>query len=251
MDQRRGLSVRACDAGQWCLGASLHAGLWVRLANLPLTRLTARYTRTDTDGVDLKSELVRHGFLGETRSSYEAIPLKAHFEVHIEQGPILDMAEAPVAAVSGVQAMRWFEVKLQGRGSHAGTTPMRFRRDPLAAFGRFVIEAEQTANELDGLATVGRMWSDTPLSTNVIVDNVAFHLDLRHHEDKVIDQMEARLKAKLDAFVGEAQGVELVKFERIADNAAVVFDPTAVGCVKAACGGYPPHIIVSGAGHDS
>jgi acetylornithine deacetylase/succinyl-diaminopimelate desuccinylase-like protein len=203
------------------------------------------------DGVSVKDELIRHGFLGETRSSFEAIPLKAHFEVHIEQGPILDMANSPVATVSGVQASRWFEVKLQGRGSHAGTTPMRFRHDPLAAFGKFAAAIEDIANEHDGLITIGRMHSDTPQSTNCILDNIVFHIDSRHHEDAKIDEMERVMRARLDEIVDKAQGVRVEKFERTNNNAYVKFDPLAVSCVEEACAAYPPLSIISGAGHDS
>jgi len=205
----------------------------------------------DVDGISVKDELTRHGFLGATPSSFQHIPLKAHFELHIEQGPILDINSSPVGTVSGVQALRWFEIKLQGRGSHAGTTPMRYRMDPLAAFGKFAAAIEEIANEHGGLCTIGRINSDAPQSTNCILDNIVFHLDTRHHEDHKIDEMEKVLRAKLEEIVSSAQGVKVEKFERIANNAYVKFDPLAVSCVEQACSSYPKHSIVSGAGHDS
>ena len=205
----------------------------------------------DVDGITVKDELLRHGFLGATPSSFQHIPLKAHFELHIEQGPILDLGDAPIGTVSGVQALRWFEVKLQGRGSHAGTTPMRYRMDPLAAFGKFAAAIEEIANEHDGLCTIGRISSDAPQSTNCILDNIVFHIDTRHHADDKIDEMERVLRAKLDEIVSTAQGVKVERFDRIANNAYVEFDPLAVSCVEQACAGYPKHSIVSGAGHDS
>jgi len=161
--------------------------------------LIIRHNVKDVDGICVKDELTRHGFLGATPSSFQHIPLKAHFELHIEQGPILDINASPVGTVSGVQALRWFEIKLQGRGSHAGTTPMRYRMDPLAAFGKFAAAIEEIANDHGGLCTIGRINSDAPQSTNCILDNIVFHLDTRHHEDHKIDEMEKVLRAKLEA----------------------------------------------------
>ena len=161
------------------------------------------------------------------------------------------MAEAPVASVSGVQALRWFDIKLQGRGSHAGTTPMRFRMDPMGVFARFVVAAEEIAHQFDGLATIGRVGSDAPQSTNCIIDDVAFALDIRHHEDSKIEAMEVALREKLSSLAQSAQGVDVVRFDQIANNAYVKFDPLAVSCIQDACSAYPKHSIVSGAGHDS
>ena len=205
----------------------------------------------DSQGISVKEELIRHGFLGPTPSSSQRIPILAHFELHIEQGPILDEASAPVSAVTGVQAFRWFEIKVAGRGSHAGTTPMSYRHNPLAAFARMAQAADAIAIEHGGLATIGRLWSEAPQSTNCILDDVVFHLDLRHHEDAKLEVMENVIRREFDAIVKSTKGARIERFDFLSESKAVTFDPLAVGCVRAACEGYPSHELISGAGHDS
>lgn len=210
------------------------------------------HSRTDVDGVSVRAELERHGMLGSTPSSYASgVALAAHFELHIEQGPILDTAAHPVAAVSGVQAFRWFEINVSGRCAHAGTTPLTHRRDPLKAFARMVLAAEELAEQHGGLATIGRIGSVAAQSTNVILDDVHFHLDIRHHEDAGLDALEAAVRARFAEIVEMQEGVEIRKWEQTNASTAVKFDPVAVQCVRDACAEYPKEELVSGAGHDS
>jgi acetylornithine deacetylase/succinyl-diaminopimelate desuccinylase-like protein len=74
------------------------------------------------DKVDLKNELERIGYLGETPASYRSIPMAAHFELHIEQGPVLEAEGRKIGVVQGVQAYSWFTIEVQGRGSWKSTT---------------------------------------------------------------------------------------------------------------------------------
>ncbi|WVF69414.1 hypothetical protein IAT40_004191 [Kwoniella sp. CBS 6097] len=208
-------------------------------------------SRVDEAGVSVREELERHDFLGDTASSHEQIPLKAHFELHIEQGPILDAAAHPVAVVTGVQAFRWFEIKVQGRGSHAGTTPMHLRHNPLTAFCEMALTAEQLAVSFGGLATIGRLGSLASQSTNCILDDVVFHLDIRHHDDDKLDQLEAAIRESFAKIAEQALGVRLASWEPLTASQAVRFDPLAVDCVRNACKAYPKEEIISGAGHDS
>lgn len=67
----------------------------------------------------MKSELERIGYLGTTPASYKAMPMAAHFELHIEQGPILEAEKQKIGIVKGVQAYRWFTVDVKGRGSYS------------------------------------------------------------------------------------------------------------------------------------
>jgi hydantoinase/carbamoylase family amidase len=97
------------------------------------------HTRTDPEGKTLKQELERIGYMGETPCSFEANPLLAHFEVHIEQGPVLDQQESAAAVVQGVQSIRWYNVGLVGREAHTGTTPMDRRSDALLGAARMIV----------------------------------------------------------------------------------------------------------------
>lgn len=68
----------------------------------------------------MKQELERIGYLGDTEASFEAMPMAAHFELHVEQGPILEREEKKVGVVKSVQAFRWFEISIEGKGTHTG-----------------------------------------------------------------------------------------------------------------------------------
>lgn len=213
--------------------------------------LTSRHAAKDENGISVKEELTRHGFMGDTPSSFNSIPLKAHFELHIEQGPILDEAEVAVGPVIGVQALKWFEIKLQGRGSHAGTTPMSYRHNPLVAFTAIASGVDEVALRHGGLATIGRIWSDNPQSTNCVLDDIVFHLDIRHHKDDHLALLEKDIRAMVEKVVDGAKGVRLDRFKVLNAVPAVDFDPLAVSCVKEACKGFSEHELISGAGHDS
>lgn len=95
--------------------AMLGSGVWAE-------QFTTEYghTRSDLEGKVLGEELKRIEYLGPEPCTYKAIPLLAYFEVHIEQGPILDKAESPAAVVKGVQSMRWYNLEVTGREAHTG-----------------------------------------------------------------------------------------------------------------------------------
>ena len=85
----------------------------------------------DIEGVSFGEALDAIGWRGETKAG--AMPLSAYLELHIEQGPILEAEDKTIGVVTGVQGVRWYELKLTGRESHAGTTPMPRRADALLA----------------------------------------------------------------------------------------------------------------------
>lgn len=188
-------------------------------------------------------------------ASHISNPLSAHFELHIEQGPILFESSHPVSAVSGVQGWRWFEIRLQGRGSHAGTTPFGYRRDPLSVFARMVLAAEDIAKAHGGLCTIGRVGSEAVQSTNCVMDDVVFHLDIRHREPEGIEALESAMRAEFASIVEmpESQGVKLARWDTLTAVAPTRFDEEAVECVKDAMAPFEhhPEPLVSGAGHDS
>jgi acetylornithine deacetylase/succinyl-diaminopimelate desuccinylase-like protein len=86
----------------------------------------------------MKQELERIGFLGETPASHEAQPIGAHFELHIEQGPILEDEQRKIGVVTGAQGYNWYEVEVKGRDSHAGTTPLSARKDALLGAAKMI-----------------------------------------------------------------------------------------------------------------
>ena len=92
--------------------------------------------RADLDGATIGAELKRIGYLGDRPTGGR--PFRAFFEVHIEQGPILESQQKTIGVVQGIQGIRWFEVTITGAESHAGTTPMNRRRDAMLGCARLV-----------------------------------------------------------------------------------------------------------------
>ncbi|HKM63406.1 MAG TPA: Zn-dependent hydrolase [Acidisphaera sp.] len=203
----------------------------------------------DRQGKTFGDELARIGWRGD--APVGGRPLSAHFELHIEQGPILEDEGKTIGIVTGIQALRWFDVTVTGRESHAGSTPMPLRRDALAATAEMVLAIEQLATrEPPGVATVGVIES-RPNSRNVIPGSVDFTIDLRHPDDAAVERLEEQIRGTLDD-IAARRGVA-VAVERIMANAAVRFDPACIDAVRqaAAARGYAAREITSGASHDS
>ncbi|KUI65954.1 hypothetical protein VM1G_02551 [Cytospora mali] len=210
--------------------------------------------RADPSGTTLKQELERIGFLGEVPCSYDANPLSAHFEVHIEQGPILDGAESAVGVVKGVQSIRWYNVNIVGREAHTGTTPMDRRSDALlgtakmiVATNRFVTEGELAAR---GARATIAVINSGPQSINTIAGKVSMGLDIRAPADVDVETVENLCKARFDEICKE-HGLTM-EFDRFWSSPALHFDPTMVQCVRDSARSIGCEMeLVSGAGHDS
>jgi len=208
------------------------------------------YAREDRSGQKFGDELVRIGYKGDVPCGSHR--LGAHFELHIEQGPILEDEARTIGVVTGVQGMRWYEVTVTGTEGHAGATPMRLRRNALLAASRMVaaIDAIGWAHAPDAVATVGLL-ENRPNSRNVVPGSVFFAIDLRHPSDAVVAAMEVEMRAELERIAAQAN-VEIA-IECVWDSPAVRFDADCIAAVRRAAeaGGYGHRDIVSGAGHDS
>ncbi|HET9018568.1 MAG TPA: hydantoinase/carbamoylase family amidase, partial [Acetobacteraceae bacterium] len=207
-------------------------------------------SREDREGKRFGDELDRIGYRGTEKSG--AHPLGAHFEVHIEQGPILESEGKTIGIVTGVQGMRWFEVTVTGRESHAGSTPMKLRHDAMLAASRMIQAVSDTAlrHGPAGVGTVGLV-ECRPNSRNVIPGDVFFSIDFRHPDDAALAVMEAEIRVLITE-IAKSAGVEAV-IERVWDSPAVRFDADCIDAVRsaAAAQGFPAREIVSGAGHDA
>jgi N-carbamoyl-L-amino-acid hydrolase len=208
------------------------------------------YEREDREGKRFGDELIRIGYKGEEPCG--ARKLGAFFELHIEQGPILEAEERTIGIVTGVQGMRWYEVTVTGMDCHAGSTPMRLRQDALVAAARMIaaVQSVGLSHAPDAVATVGLIEA-RPNSRNVIPGEVFFSIDLRHPQDSVVAAMETDLRRALDETV--VGGDITFTFDRIWDSPAVHFDEACVSSVAAASEalGYSSRRITSGAGHDA
>lgn len=106
-----------------------------------------------TSPATLKSELERIGHLGLIPANYETgIPIAAHFELHIEQGPILQNNGGKIGVVEGVQAYKWFTIAVEGRDCHTGTTDFSNRSDALLTTSKLILHSHNKASEFGWLA---------------------------------------------------------------------------------------------------
>ncbi|WP_293861264.1 Zn-dependent hydrolase [uncultured Alsobacter sp.] len=208
------------------------------------------YTREDRDGKAYKDELERIGYRGEEKAGGHT--LGAMFELHIEQGPILEDESRMIGVVTGVQGMRWYEVTVTGQDAHTGATPMHLRKNALLGAARMIEAVHQIAIDHAPLAvgTVGLI-ENRPNSRNVVPGEVFFTVDFRHPDEAVLDTMESAFRAALPKVMEPLK----LTFEekRIWMSPAVKFHPDLIDCVRngADKAGFAHRDMVSGAGHDA
>ena len=208
------------------------------------------HSRTDRDGNAFGEELQRIGYKGPEKPG--ARKFGAMFELHIEQGPILEDEARMIGIVQGVQGMRWYEVTVTGQAAHTGATPMRLRQNALLGAARMIERVDAIALEHapNAVGTVGLI-ENKPNSRNVVPGEVFFTVDFRHPDDNVLDVMEAKLRASLGEIL---QPLKLSYEEaRIWNSPAVRFAPELIECVRigAEKAGFTSRDIISGAGHDA
>jgi beta-ureidopropionase / N-carbamoyl-L-amino-acid hydrolase len=205
--------------------------------------------RTDRAGVRFGEALEAIGYRGGERCG--AHPLSAFFELHIEQGPILEAEAKEIGVVTGVQGMRWFEATIVGQESHTGTTPMDRRKNALLGAARLIERVDAVARAKPrAVGTVGLM-EVKPNSRNVVPGEVFLTIDLRHPETAVLDAME---RAVMQAVREVCDPLGLAgTVTKIWDEPPTRFDPGCIAAVRRAAetSGYSFRDMVSGAGHDS
>jgi N-carbamoyl-L-amino-acid hydrolase len=208
------------------------------------------YARADRDGKTFGEELTRIGYKGVEQSG--ARKFSALFELHIEQGPILEAERRMIGVVQGVQGMRWYEVTVTGEAAHTGATPMRLRKNALVGAARMIerIDTIARAHAPDAVGSVGLI-ENKPNSRNVIPGEVFFTVDFRHPHDNVLDAMEAEFRSSLAEILN---ALRLAYSEKcIWNSPPVKFAPELIACVRegAAKAGFTSRDIISGAGHDA
>jgi N-carbamoyl-L-amino-acid hydrolase len=208
------------------------------------------FARADRDGKTFGDELARIGYKGEEKAG--ARKFSAMFELHIEQGPILEAEGRMIGTVQGVQGIRWYEVTVIGEAAHTGTTPMRLRKNALIGAARMIERIDAIAREhaSDAVGAVGLI-ENKPNSRNVIPGEVFFSVDFRHPDENILDAMEAKFRAALAEVMPPLQ---LTYTEtRIWQSPPVKFAPELIECVRigAAKAGFQSRDMISGAGHDA
>jgi allantoate deiminase len=227
--------------GTTYLGSSVYAGIFDE------ELLSAR----DPDGVTMADAVRSFGGDPDALAGCDGSDLLGYCEVHIEQGPVLEKLDLPVGVVAAITGESSVKIEFVGEAGHAGTVPMKERRDALCAAAEFVLAAEETARSEPGtVATVGHI-SVRPSAHNVIPGSAHLGLDLRHQNDAVRERVLQRLHQKTEE-IATSRGVEYhwrVKQE----NRAAPTDPRLTALLARAVEelGYPVEHLPSGAGHDA
>lgn len=223
------------------MGSLVHAG---GLA------LDAALASVGADGTTLGEELARIGYAG--RMSPGTIRPHAFVELHIEQGPILEHEGYQIGSVENLQGISWQKIAIRGQANHAGTTPMRMRRDAGYAAARIVTFVNDHARSSNGttVSTVGTIKFE-PNVINVIPARAMLTVDLRDTDEARLKAAEAALSGFL-ATLSEEVGVT-IDTERLARFEPVVFDAGLVALIDevAANHGLRARRMTSGAGHDA
>lgn len=203
--------------------------------------------RQDASGDSFGASLDRIGWRGTEAAG--AVQFGAMFELHIEQGPILEAEGAQIGVVQGIQGMRWFDLTLTGTAAHTGSTPMDMRRNALLGMAQVILGLDRIARAHEGaVGSIGHL-EISPNSHNVIPGAVRATIDLRHPSDAVLDRIEAEVAALVALAAAEA-GLE-ERLEPISRTAAVAFDAGCIASVRAGAAGFATRDIISGAGHDA
>ena len=202
------------------------------------------------DGAIVGDELERIGYAGS--APLPGLVPHAFVELHVEQGPVLEIEDVTVGAVESVQGISWTEIEVTGQSNHAGTTPMRLRKDPgfvAAACANFARELALDLGEPQ-VATVGRIELH-PNLVNVVAAKATFTVDLRNTDEAVLQESERRFTEFLAAAV-EAEGCT-VNTRSLARFEPVIFDGSVVDLVAetATALGHSVKRMPSGAGHDA
>ncbi len=207
---------------------------------------------TDRNGITLSAAFAESGFDIEAvaDAALDSSNLLGYWELHIEQGPVLEDLNLPVGVVTGIAGARRFELIVTGQAGHAGTVPMDLRQDALVAAAEVIQAIETLAVENKIVATVGRI-SAKPGGVNVIPGEVRFSLDVRSENDQLRDRVIVMIEDQMKA-VCERRGLRY-QIEETHAAAAVRCDEGFMNIFSTAikaCG-YDVHRLVSGAGHDA
>ena len=204
----------------------------------------------DIDGERVGDELEKIGYAGDTSTG--DFRADSFFELHVEQGPILELEDYEIGAVEGVQGISWNEYRISGTANHAGTTPMRLRHDAGYVAAAISMEVRRLAKEMGGdqIGTVG-VTKLNPGLINVIAKEALITIDMRNTDEQKLQEAERSIGSFIEQ-ICKAEGVTyssrtLARFEPVS------FDKQMVSLVSetASALGFRVKSMPSGAGHDA
>ena len=225
--------------------AMVSSGVWAGKLDLQWA-----YDRTDINGLTQGDELERIGYKGDVPC--EAFPVHAYYELHIEQGPMLEAKEMVIGAPKGVLCLHWYDIRLKGTANQVGPTPMEGRNDALVAAAEMIIAVNRLPAAMGGnmVATVGEIHNE-PNSRNIIPDGVHFTIDIRSWDDDHALAAFDKLRPQMIE-IAERHGCP-IEIEETWKVVKAPFDQDLFERVYATGVklGYPTMKWVSGAGHDA
>jgi len=159
--------------------------------------------RADKDGITREQALKDFGcdITKFKESEYKPGSIFCFLELHIEQGPVLDMAHKPIGVVSGISGPLWWTVKLKGMAGHTGSVPMPIRKDALAGAAEIIVAVNEIATQIPGAPTVGTVGTIQvfPASRNIIPEEVTFTVDLRDIDLDRRNRYEKQLRDRIES----------------------------------------------------
>ncbi|HUF57152.1 MAG TPA: Zn-dependent hydrolase [Thermohalobaculum sp.] len=208
------------------------------------------YGREDAEGKRFGEELERIGWRGEEEVG--ARKMRAFFELHIEQGPILEAEGKDIGVVTHGQGLWWLQVTLTGKAAHTGSTPMKMRVNAGLGMARITELVHEIAmsEQPDAVGAIGQA-NVYPNSRNVIPGKAVFTIDFRSPDLEKLTRMRERLEAEAPKIAGDlGLGIEI---EPVGHFDPLTFDEDCVAAVRRAAErlGYAHRDLVSGAGHDA
>lgn len=219
--------------------------------------ITGKYTKEDCVGLyDANNMSFSHAMssmgLQPDREEVKRADIDCFIEIHIEQGAVLEKEQESIGVVSHIVGQRRFTVKVTGESNHAGTTPMYYRKDSMHLAAELITYAINQAKEIDSqlVATVGKIVA-APNVPNVIAKEVTFSLDVRHHQEEVLDYFCKKIFAYFKQKSIEAS--MNVEWEQWMNVKAVAMDAelTELAHTIVQEMNIPNRKMISGAGHDA
>ncbi len=223
------------------IGAAVYSGVF---------DLDYGHSRQDHEGKTIGQELKRIGYLGDSLPADHRF--SSFFEVHIEQGPILENMSLPIGVVTGVQGTNWYDVTIIGEETHAGPTPMASRKDAIKGASEILPQLYQLAEDFgyDARLTIGE-FRIYPGSRNTVPSRVEFTIDIRHPDLDELNRLDDGITEIFAKF--DATSKLSAELNQIWHSRPVAFDPDCIDAVRnsAQVCSYEYKEMVSGAGHDS
>ena len=208
------------------------------------------YNQTDLSGRRFVDELERIGYRGTAAARHE--PLHAYYELHIEQGPVLEREKRTIGIPKGIVCVHWYDIHIEGEANQVGPTPMKGRHDALCTAAEMILRVDDLPRKMGGnlVATVGEIHNH-PNSRNIIPDGVHFTVDIRSWDDALALHAWDDLRDDLEG-IAAARGCPL-RIEETCRVRHAPFDEKLMDRLADAADmlGYTKLHMVSGAGHDA